>query len=331
LVPKEAGAELPVSGLEASSRGWTRRTSRRARSSHVSTTTSSPGRMSRKPSSTRSSKTSQASGPPSRPCLGAVLGSVSIDSTTPIGVSVMRDGSMAECNHDGRAARYADETRRRHPSDRGGSAIRGRVTPPHRRPPPTLRRWSPRACVPLTRRFGGPVRRHNKRAGSAGSTVLSAGGRLRAAATRACRATCASATSSCACAPRGPPASEPRDDRPKRTPSSERVVRTGQPTTNGVGRRAPTPYAGVSCKGCRPIRALHDPPGHSRTYAQSHASKSIESRRLRRARGLGACRRRGRRPVRSGPRPERLPGHAAMTVGRISELRRGPGHGRVRP
>nr|BFE74203.1 hypothetical protein GCM10020092_075040 [Actinoplanes digitatis] len=77
----------PVSGRDRSSRGCTRRTPRSARSSHVSSSSGSPGRMSLRASAYRGSKTSQAGGDPSSPCLGAVAGSFSGDSTRPTGLS----------------------------------------------------------------------------------------------------------------------------------------------------------------------------------------------------------------------------------------------------
>src|SRR5215207_11394723 len=77
----------PRSGLRGSSRGCTRRTSRRARSSQVRTMTRAPGTTPSRPSSTDASSTRWASGAPSGPCLGASAGSVRGDSTHPIGIS----------------------------------------------------------------------------------------------------------------------------------------------------------------------------------------------------------------------------------------------------
>src|SRR5213596_1971580 len=64
----ERVVNTPCSGLAGSPLGWTVSTSRRARSSHFSTITSSPTCKSRSPSLNRASKTSQASGEPSLPC-----------------------------------------------------------------------------------------------------------------------------------------------------------------------------------------------------------------------------------------------------------------------
>src|SRR5439155_23869373 len=85
----------PRSGFAASSRGWTRRTSRRARSSQVRTMSRSPGATSVSASATDSSNASHASGAPSSPCFGAEAGSVSDDSTLPIGVSSPGSGTTS--------------------------------------------------------------------------------------------------------------------------------------------------------------------------------------------------------------------------------------------
>ena len=74
----------PCFGFAVSSRGWTLRTSRSARSSQVKTMIRSPGRMPSNASRTSRSIESQASGAPSCPCFGAAAVSVSGDSTLPI-------------------------------------------------------------------------------------------------------------------------------------------------------------------------------------------------------------------------------------------------------
>jgi hypothetical protein len=77
--------KTPVSGLLGSLRGRVTSTSRRDRSSQVSTSISDPTTKSRMASAMSSSKTSTASGDPSSPCLGAVSRSTSGDSTQPTG------------------------------------------------------------------------------------------------------------------------------------------------------------------------------------------------------------------------------------------------------
>ncbi len=76
------------------------RTLRSARSSHVSTMTSSPTWRPSRASSTSGSKKSDASGAPSSPCFGAAAGSVSGDSTLPIGDSSIRE-SVIRANGSG--------------------------------------------------------------------------------------------------------------------------------------------------------------------------------------------------------------------------------------
>ena len=77
----------PSCFLARSPLGCTVSTSRRARSSQVTRTNSSPGRMLCSPSRTSGSNTSHAAGAPSSGCLGADSGCVSGDSTLPIAVT----------------------------------------------------------------------------------------------------------------------------------------------------------------------------------------------------------------------------------------------------
>src|SRR5689334_19251150 len=82
----ERVANTPSCGRDTSLRGWTRRMSRRARWNQVSTKISSPGSIPSIAGSMAGSKTIRASGAPSSPCFGAEAGSVSGDSTVPIGM-----------------------------------------------------------------------------------------------------------------------------------------------------------------------------------------------------------------------------------------------------
>jgi hypothetical protein len=74
----------PFCGLDVSPLGCTDSTSRRARSSQVIRTISSPGRRLFRPSATSASKISHAAGAPSSGCLEADPGCVNGDSTFPI-------------------------------------------------------------------------------------------------------------------------------------------------------------------------------------------------------------------------------------------------------
>ena len=79
--------KTPFNGVSGLSLGCTANTSRRARSSQVSTRISAPTSRSCSPSLKRWSRVSHASGEPSFPCFGAASGSSSGDSTQPIGHS----------------------------------------------------------------------------------------------------------------------------------------------------------------------------------------------------------------------------------------------------
>ena len=77
----------PSGGLPGLSPGTVLNSSRRARSSQLTTMMCSPARRSRIPSARCGSMTSHADGAPSSPWLGASAGSVSVDSTQPMGVT----------------------------------------------------------------------------------------------------------------------------------------------------------------------------------------------------------------------------------------------------
>ena len=77
----------PAGGRVISPRGWTRMTSRRARSSQVMSTIRSPGCSASNASRTEWSKTSHAGGAPSSGCRGASFRSMSDDSTRPMNVT----------------------------------------------------------------------------------------------------------------------------------------------------------------------------------------------------------------------------------------------------
>jgi len=80
-------ANTPVSGRLGSDRGWTFRVSRRARCNQVRTMTSSPTANPSSACATDGRTSSQASGAPSEPCFGALLRSLILDRSTPIGRS----------------------------------------------------------------------------------------------------------------------------------------------------------------------------------------------------------------------------------------------------
>jgi hypothetical protein len=81
----ERVAKTPASGRAGSSRGWTTRTSRRARCSHVRMTTSAPRSNPCTAAASSGRTITHASGAPSSPCLGAAATSVSGDSIHPTG------------------------------------------------------------------------------------------------------------------------------------------------------------------------------------------------------------------------------------------------------
>src|ERR1700749_1266966 len=76
--------KTPASGLLSSPRGWTRRTSRSARSSQVITRSSSPTEIPSSAGANSAAISRIASGEPSSPCLGAASPSRSGEETDPI-------------------------------------------------------------------------------------------------------------------------------------------------------------------------------------------------------------------------------------------------------
>jgi hypothetical protein len=87
--------KTPSWGLDLSPRGWTRRTSRSARSSQVIRRTSSPGWSEERASSTDGSKYSQAEGAPSSGWRGVVEASVSGETTRPMRRTSKHGGSRS--------------------------------------------------------------------------------------------------------------------------------------------------------------------------------------------------------------------------------------------
>ena len=124
----------PRSGLAASSRGWTRRTSRRRAIEPGKDDEPVARRDVRSASATELVEREPCVRGALAPCFGAEAGSVSDDSTLPIGVSSTGSG-IGRHSRAWRGGRRGSRRRRRRPSSRPARAPSCRSCPPNSRLP----------------------------------------------------------------------------------------------------------------------------------------------------------------------------------------------------